>query len=161
MNLPIVVSPEEATYARRAVSTGLEHGEAINAEVAPNRKACTDPDASTPSFLSPEPTLASKDGNSMFTKPNKYIPIVKNSREESKADASPSTPDDPKTLPSIAAESPNKVRVVASPAAYKADLVRTGRFSPLDLLSEPPRYVNVRGRSEAEHGENAVSNPAP
>lgn len=157
----MVVSPEEATYASSAVRTGLEHGDAIKADVAPNAKAWTDPDARIPSFLSSELTLASKDGNSMFTKPSKYMPIVRNNTEESKADASPNAPDDPNTFPSIAADSPNKVRVVASPAAYKADLIRTPLCPPVDLASEPPRYVSVRGSNDAEHGENAVSNPAP
>ena len=92
--------------------------------------------------------------------------MTKNNTEESNADASPIAPDDPNTFPSMAAESPNAVRVDASPAAYKTDLVTTSLFtSPLAaspaFASDPPRYVTVRGSSDIEHGENAVRSPAP
>ena len=37
--IPIVASPDDATKARREVKTGLEQGDATNAEVAPKRNA--------------------------------------------------------------------------------------------------------------------------
>jgi hypothetical protein len=37
--VPMVASPDDATKARREVRTGLEQGEATNADVAPNRNA--------------------------------------------------------------------------------------------------------------------------
>jgi hypothetical protein len=169
--VPIVASPEAATKANREVRTGLEHGEATNAEVPPNTKACAFPEDSIP-FLS---FLISKDGNSMFTMPNKYNPIVKNKVEDNNDATSPIAPEDPKTFPNIAADKPNKVRVVANPVAYKIDLestlfsdLATAISEPLKVAvevdldtSEPPRYVRVRGSNDIEHGEKAVSNPAP
>mmetsp|Transcript_11006 Transcript_11006/g.10631 ORF Transcript_11006/g.10631 Transcript_11006/m.10631 type:complete len:171 (-) Transcript_11006:360-872(-) len=168
---PIVASPEAATNASREVRTGLEHGEATNAEVPPKTKACAFPEDSIPCLS----FLISKEGKSMFTIPNKYNPIVKNKMEDNNDATSPIAPDDPKTLPSIAADKPNKVSVVANPVAYKIDLdstlfsdLATAISEPLKVVvdvdldtSEPPRYVRVSGSNDIEHGEKAVSNPAP
>jgi hypothetical protein len=102
----------------------------------------------------------------MLTNPNKYRPMTRNTTDDSSAEASPIAPLDPKTLPSIAADNPNRVKVDASPEAYKIDLLNaalfTSLFPSLDFVdSEPPRYATVSGSSDMEHGEKAVRSPAP
>lgn len=92
--------------------------------------------------------------------------MTRNTTDDSSAEASPIAPLDPKTLPSIAADNPNKVKVDASPDAYKIDLLSAALFTSLvpsvDFVdSEPPRYATVKGSSDMEHGENAVRSPAP
>ena len=95
-----------------------------------------------------------------------YKPMTKKITDDNSAEASPITPLEPNTLPSIAADNPNRVKVDASPEAYKIDLLNAAFFassfpSPDFEDSEPPRYATVKGSSDMEHGENAVKSPAP
>ena len=103
---------DAATTVSNDANTGEEHGEAINAEVAPNKNACAETGNLILSSI-----CVSIDGKSMLIISNKYKPIATKSTADNKPVASPIIPDEPNTFPSSDADNPKSVNVVASPAA--------------------------------------------
>ena len=92
-------------------STGVEQGEAINAEVAPRRKAWREGGNLSNCMV------ASKEGSFRFIKSRRFRPITMATTEAVKGNAAPSAPApaEPKSFPARVAERPRTERDVASP----------------------------------------------
>ena len=143
-------------------STGVAHGLAANANVAPATKEVKNGGK----FNDLGSKLLPNEGNLSWTSPSKFNPMT---MAKTATEIGATTPICPNAFPAVAAKTPNKANAEANPTANAIAFTRiadffassfSSSFSFSDDDAYPPMYPNVNGNTDSVHGDKLVTNPA-
>tara|TARA_B100000405_G_scaffold84898_1_gene58788 strand:+ start:287 stop:1108 length:822 start_codon:yes stop_codon:yes gene_type:complete len=144
--------------------TGVAHGLAANAKVAPATKDVKKGGR----FNDLGSKLVANEGNWSWTSPSKFNPMT---MAKMATEIGATTPICPNAFPAVAAKTPNKANAEANPTAKAIAFVRIAVFFASSSFSSssfinaasdayPPMYPNVNGNTDNVHGDTLVTSPA-